>query len=125
VRGKVLAIFRIPMPLKVFVKATVCRVFLGLGYRIPYSLRSFYILHVYLSALRQYSVKAYPDPVRVFVSAGSANQARWARMATGSLKIFEIPADHMEIRKGHTVQAWAGELRDALRAAQERFMARS
>jgi hypothetical protein len=45
-------------------------------------------------------------------------------MATENLKIFEIPADHMEIRKGHAVQAWAVELRHALRAAQERFTAR-
>jgi hypothetical protein len=60
----------------------------------------------------------------IFVSAGTGDLARWSRLATGDVRVVEIPADHMEIRKGPFVQTWAEELRDSLRAAQAREIKR-
>jgi aspartate racemase len=118
VHNKLSEYLRIPRPAKDITKAFVCTAFLRLGYRIPYSLRSFYILRLYTRALEKYNAQIYPGSVLIIVSAGSADPAAWSRLATGDVKLFEIPADHMEIRKGPFVQAWAEELRDSLRAAQ-------
>ncbi len=91
---------------------TMC---LGLGLRLPPSLRSRYILGIYFRALRRYVPRSYRGAALVFVeTAFSVQEQYWLNLLTGNVEIHRLAAGHGEITTPPHLEAWAEPLRDRL-----------
>src|SRR5207244_12249779 len=72
------------------IKRAVYRTCLALGYPIPPSFRSRYILDVYDQAVLNYAPKVYPDRLVVFRAADECDAIRGESLAAGGLEVHEI-----------------------------------
>jgi len=88
---------------------------LGLGLRLPPSLRSRYILGIYFRALRRYVPRSYRGAALVFVeTAFPVQEQYWLNLLTGNVEIHRLGAGHGEITTPPHLEAWAEPLRDCL-----------
>ena len=107
-------------PVNKLLKKAVCNVYLRLGYRLPLSLRSRYILGVYGRAKRHYRLRTYPGTVILFIPKDSSenSQSNWDGLAERGLEIFEVPGNHIDVLEETHVQEWAKMLKTLLERAQ-------
>ena len=100
------------------VKRAVYKTCLALGYPIPPSFRSRYILDVYDQAVLNYAPKVYPDRLVVLKAAYECDATRWESLAAGGLEVHEISGDHTTILKEPYMQQWGDLLRTQIERAQ-------
>jgi thioesterase domain-containing protein len=93
-------------------KKIACRIYLGLGSRLPIWLRSFYILNVYDDAVKQYQAESYAGPVVLFKPLDDAVDLKaWQRLAGARLQIHEVEGNHTEVlRSPDHLKIWAAAL---------------
>ena len=113
VKGKIKASF-----IDKLLKRIVCRAYLTLGYRIPPSLRSRYILDVYGRAIAGYVPQVHPGRLIVFEADEECDPDRWERLALGGLEIHEIPGDHTIVLHEPYVRDWGNLLKMQIDRAQ-------
>ncbi len=106
VKGKIKASF-----IDKLLKRIVYRAYLTLGYRIPPSLRSRYILDVYGRAIAGYVPQVHPGRLIVFEADEECDPDRWERLALGGLEIHEIPGDHTIVLHEPYVRDWGNLLK--------------
>jgi aspartate racemase len=99
-------------------KRAAYRTYLALGYAIPPSFRSRYILDIYDEAMGNYVPEIYPGRLTVFRAAYSCDPIVWESLAGEGLELHEISGDHTEILKEPHVQQWAEILSTILARAQ-------
>ena len=80
-------------------KRKVGTVYLALGYRLPISFRTRYMLDVYTRARLNYAPKPYAGPVLYIKSEkrDALHQQRWRDMMRGGMDLIEIPGDHGDL----------------------------
>jgi hypothetical protein len=100
------------------IKRAAYSTYLALGYAIPPSFRSRYILDIYDEAMANYVPEIYPGRLTVFRSAYSCDAIVWERLAGKELELHEISGDHTAILKEPHVQQWAEILSTILARAQ-------
>jgi amino acid adenylation domain-containing protein len=92
-------------------KRGMSKLFDSFGERIPASLRSTYILDVYMLARRAYQVSPYAGPVVFFnTSAGVESHAVWSRLVHGDYEVHLVSGNHMDLIREPQVSEWAGTL---------------
>ncbi len=108
-------------PFRKAFKTTACKFYLGNGYSLPLSLRSFYTLEVYRQALKNYVPKAHAGRLILFVSEGNLRTAQmWKQLALQGIETHEVPGSHTEVLNEPYVKTWAEQLKDQLDWAQSR-----
>jgi thioesterase domain-containing protein len=99
-----------------WLKRTVGRIYANMGYAIPAKLRSAYILDIYRKAAQAYSPCIYPGRVIYFKSHMNCSDPRlsWGNLVEGEFTVYEIPGNHMDLREGPFVEAWASIIKHEL-----------
>ena len=120
-KGKIM---NITSPLDKTLKKMAYEACLALGYPIPPSLRSRYILDIYDQSLADYVPEVHPGRLMVFKAAEDCDPDRWERLALLGLEIHEIPGNHTNILKEPYVHNWAELLKIQIDSAQSQFSAR-
>src|SRR5947199_3401067 len=120
-KGKIM---NITSPLDKTLKKMAYEACLALGYPIPPSLRSRYILDIYDQSLADYVPEVHPGRLMVFKAAEDCDPDRWERLALLGLEIHEIPGNHTNILKEPYVHGWAELLKIQIDSAQSQFSAR-
>jgi hypothetical protein len=107
------------------IREIVCKFCLELGFSLPASMRSFYILGIYRGALQLYTRKPYEgQAILVRAENRPVNYANdWSRLITGGVALYEVVGDHMMIRQESYARPWAGILRACLTKAQAKCTA--
>jgi thioesterase domain-containing protein len=100
-------------------KTAACKIYLRLGYRLPPSLRSPYILGVYSQAIRSYVPEVHPGRLIVFKAAEDRDLQRWKEFAGAGLEVHEVAGSHTGIVQKPHVRVWAEKLKACLQKAQE------
>ena len=97
-----------------------CRVYVRCAWRLPSSLRSFYVLELYRLALRDYSPQAFAGRAASFKSMdqSSVNQEAWKGLMRDGLEVYEVPGDHMDVIKKSNAAAWAERLKSCIANAR-------
>ena len=98
----------------------VCRLYLGLGRRLPFALRVFYFMESSGQAARKYVSHVYPGHAVLFRAQSSVPhlQADWGRLIAGRLDVHEVPGNHMDIMLAPHVRTLAAKLTVCLDQAQ-------
>ncbi len=93
-----------------------CRIYLTSGTSLPLSLRSQYLLTIYVRALRRYRLSPFSGRTILFRTPLRSNEysPNWRKSIVGELEVFDIPGDHMEIRHEALVHYWAEKLKSVL-----------
>jgi thioesterase domain-containing protein/acyl carrier protein len=94
------------------------RIYLALGYPIPPSFRSRYILDIYEKAMTNYVPEIYPGRLTVFRAADNTDAMAWKRLAGKGLDLHEMPGDHTAILTEPHVKQWAEILSIKIARAQ-------
>ena len=100
-------------PIRKFVQDKLCKACLGLGFTLPASLRSPYILKMYFKAIDDYRPDAYSGRVVIFRPTPA-----WRTLTTGNAEIREVQGSHTDILREPYVRAWAQELKMCLEQTQ-------
>jgi len=120
-KGKIM---NITSPFDKTLKKMAYEACLALGYPIPPSLRSRYILDIYDQTVADYVPEVHLGRLMVFKAAEDCDPDRWERLALGGLEIHEIPGNHTDILKEPYVRGWAELLKIQIDSAQSQFSAR-
>ena len=120
-KGKIM---NITSPFDKTLKKMAYEACLALGYPIPPSLRSRYILDIYDQSLADYVPEVHPGRLMVFKAAEDCDPDRWERLALLGLEIHEIPGNHTNILKEPYLHGWAELLKIQIDSAQSQFSAR-
>ena len=120
-KGKILSI---TSPINKILKKMAYEACLALGYPIPPSLRSRYILDIYAQTEAYYVPEVHPGRLMVFKAAEDCDPDRWERLALLGLEIHEIPGNHTNILKEPYLHGWAELLKIQIDSAQSQFSAR-
>jgi amino acid adenylation domain-containing protein len=94
------------------IQKAVYKTYLWLGFPIPVSLRSRYILDIYARATASYTVKEYSGNMVLVFGHDYPQHLRldWTKRNTGSVKIHEVPGDHEGVLDDINVKLWAEQL---------------
>lgn len=91
-----------------------------LGYRLPPSLRPFYMSHVVFETTERYVPKAFSGPFIVFRRPNYGTGEEWRRLAAGRIEIHEVLVDdHGDFIKEPYVQVLASNLKNLLQRAHK------
>jgi thioesterase domain-containing protein/acyl carrier protein len=94
------------------------KLYLGLGYRLPPSLRSRYRMDIYDKANRAYVPEVYPGRLIIYKDKGSSDPRVWGAFAAGGFEIHEVPGDHFSVLTDRSVEIWGKQLSADLHRAQ-------
>ncbi len=100
-------------PIRKRVENLLCKIYLRLGWLLPPSLRSPYILQVYFKAMDAYQPEVYPGRVIIYRST-----PMWRAITAGDTEVHEVPGNHTDILKEPYVREWAEGLKSYLEQAQ-------
>jgi thioesterase domain-containing protein len=101
------------------IKLFVCRVYSRLGRPLPLSLRDFYLLYLYRSAIRKYTPRLYQGKIILCHSDQMSYGDSVRQMITGGVEVHQIiGANHESILNEPYVGAWAEHLNRHLRELQ-------
>jgi hypothetical protein len=83
---------------------------------LPPSLRSWYILGVYVQALREYVPQRYSGSVTLIRADDAPYKPRldWAKLTTTEPRILQLNGGHTDLRIEPQVAAWAESLKQVL-----------
>ncbi len=110
----------IASPVQKFLQRTAYKAHLALGYPIPVSLRSRYILDIYARAMDEYAPKVSSDRLVIFKATDECEPDRWEKLAGGGIEIHEIHGDHTNILNEPHIRSWASLLKEQIDRAQSR-----
>jgi len=112
---------RLTSPVSRRMKSAICAFCIRFGYTLPVNVRSFYILNIYRSARRKYSLRTYSGSIDLFIQEPQyATPTCWDGLSTGTIAIHKIAAsDHTAILKEPHFHDWVGKLKAILQKAQE------
>jgi hypothetical protein len=121
-KGKITeTVLNISAPFRKMFKIAACKAYLGFGYPLPLSLRSFYILGVYVQALKNYVPKVYAGRLILFITQGNFRASQmWKKLALQGIESHQLHGDHTGVLNEPYMQAWAEQLKDQLDRAQSR-----
>ena len=107
-------------------KVSVCAISLGLGLRVPPSLRYFYFLRAGRKAARRYEAQPYPGQIVLLQAENGIGKVDhiWRSLATERLVVHELPGTHLGIIQGSESQLWADHLAACLEEAQSEKISR-
>jgi amino acid adenylation domain-containing protein len=94
------------------IKMVVCNFYLGIGRRVPASLRMFYFFEVSRQTNRKYVPQIYPGRI-IFLKAEKSS-IDWSKLATEGLEIQELPGRHLELLRDLHAQTVGEKLRSCL-----------
>ena len=114
-KGKILSI---TSPINKILKKMAYEACLALGYPIPRSLHSRYMLDIYDQAMADYMPEVHPGRLIILKASENCDPDRWRRLAMERIEIHEIPGDHTNILKGPYVRAWAELVKIQIDSAQ-------
>jgi len=99
-----------------------CKVYVSIGYPLPPSLRSRYILNIYYQAAQDYIPQLYPGRVLFFKGEKSVYDPLldWQKLIVGELEMHEVPGEHLDMTKEPYLQVWVETLNACLHKAQSR-----
>ena len=100
-------------PIRKRVENLLWKIYLRLGWLLPPSLRSPYILQVYFKAIDAYQPEVYPGRVIIYRST-----PMWSAITAGDTEVHEVPGNHTDILREPYVREWAEGLRSYLEQAQ-------
>ena len=102
-------------------KRKVGTVYLALGYRLPISFRSRYMLDIYRCARVNYIPKPYAGAVLYIKSEkrDAQHQQRWRQLMRGGMDLIEIPGGHSDMIRNPYLGLWADKLQGWLDRARE------
>ena len=91
------------------IQKAVYKTYLWLGFPIPVSLRSRYILDIYARATASYTVKEYSGNMVLVFGHDYPQHLRmdWTKRNTGNVKLHEVPGDHNGVLDDINVKVWA------------------
>ena len=94
-------------------KRLVCNVYVRAGWTLPASVRSFYVLEIYIRALRNYSPRVFDGRAVYFkcMTQSSHDQERWKNLMKDGLEAYEAPGDHMQVVDKEHAAPWAERLK--------------
>jgi len=96
-----------------------CEVYVRIGRPLPASLRSRYILDVYLKAIINYVPTVHPARLIVFKAASERRHLeRWENFVAQGLEIHEVPGDHTGVLTEENIRVWGPWLKAYLEQAQ-------
>ncbi len=104
-------------------KKFLCQAHIGLGWRIPVSLRTFYMLNIYSRAMLLYHPQAFPGHIHLLQREYLSNTLPrgWADLASEGFTVYEISSDleHSALVKtDNAVQVWGNIVSECLDKAQ-------
>ena len=106
-------------PLREIAEKAACKVYFGLGYPLPLSLRTPYILGLHRKAIQEYVPKIYPGRLIIYkTTEDRSDPQRWGTFAGGGVEMVEVPGDHISILEDRNVAVWANLLRTHLQRTQ-------
>jgi amino acid adenylation domain-containing protein len=107
-------------PVENLAKRVACNLYLRLGYPLPPSLRSPYILDIYSQAIRRHALRPYEGPITIFLTKEPFNDPslNWHVLTSEPLEIHEIPGNHTDILKEPYLRVWSEQLKIYLDRAQ-------
>ncbi len=106
---------RVMPGVKARIQAHTINICVGLGLRLPPSVRSRYILDIYFRATRSYVPRPYRGAALVVVEKACPDEERhWRHLLTGDVEIHWLDAAHGEVNAAPHFRAWAELLRDRL-----------
>ncbi len=114
-KGKIM---NITSPFDKTLKKMAYEACLALGYPIPRSLHSRYMLDIYDQAMADYMPEVHPGRLIILKASENCDPDRWRRLAMERIEIHEIPGDHTNILKGPYVRAWAELVKIQIDSAQ-------
>ena len=105
---------------------TVCSICLGLGRRVPPSLRRLYFLRAGMKAARRYEAQPYPGQIVLLQAENGIGKVDhiWKGLATEGLVLHELPGTHLGIIQGAESPLWADQLAACLDEAQSEKISR-
>lgn len=106
---------------KRLIQKVVYKTYLRLGFPIPVSLRSRYILEIYARATESYTVKAYSGDMVLFFAHDYPQHLRmdWSKRSTGSVRMHNVPGDHVGALDDINVKVWAERLASYLESLED------
>jgi len=103
------------------VRSITIPVCLRLGYSLPLSFRSSYILGVYFQALKRYMPTPYiSSAVHLFLEQSDFydSVSVWSNLIPERLTIYEVPGSHTDVVKEPHARVWGEKLNSILAEAQ-------
>ena len=106
---------------KRLIQKVVYKTYLWLGFPIPVSLRSRYILEIYARATKSYTVKVYSGDMILFFGHDYPQHLRmdWSKRSTGSVRMHNLPGDHVGVLDDINVKVWAERLASYLESLED------
>jgi len=118
VSGSLRKIREITSPVRLKIQRVIYKVCPKLGYRIPPSLRSRYILDIYVKAMKSYVSNAYDGRIVICERVGYVDRAKqWEQLALGGFRLHEVSGSHQDVLQESYVQIWAEKLKSYLQSA--------
>jgi len=93
-------------------KWLLCKASLTVGWRLPASVRSYYIVEVHKVARKAYKPRVFLGRAVYFKSTNRSSYDRdsWQNLMRDGMEVYEVPGDHLDLIKRENVSAWAGRL---------------
>ena len=107
-KGKIMSI---TSPINKILKKMAYEACLALGYPIPPSLHSRYILDIYDQAMADYVPEVHPGRLIILKASEHCDPDSWRRLAMKRIEIHEIPGDHSIILHEPYVRDWGNLLK--------------
>jgi hypothetical protein len=98
------------------IKMMACKFYLGIGCRVPPSLRMFYFFDVSRQAMQEYVPQIYLGRI-IFLKAQRPS-LEWSRLAAEGLEIHEVPGQHLELLRDAHGRVIGEKLRSCLEQIQ-------
>jgi len=98
----------------------VCKLFLKMGWTLPVSVRSFYILQIYKAALADYTPLPFSGPVLYVKSTmrPADHLEEWKKVMSGTVEVCEVQGGHMDVINRENVAIWAERLKAGVSSLQ-------
>jgi thioesterase domain-containing protein len=90
----------------------VCNFYLGIGRRVPASLRMFYFFEISRQAMQEYVPQIYSG--RIVLLKGEKSSLEWSKLAAKGLEILDVPGRHLDLLRGPHAQVLGEKLRSCL-----------
>ena len=86
-------------PVRKLARKAAYTVYLGLGYPLPVSLRSPYILNVYARAEREYAARSYEGAAVLFLEENQQDftESEWRSLINQGVEVYEFAGNHTDI----------------------------
>ncbi len=108
-------------PARHFLRRIAIPICFRLGYSLPLSFRSPYILGVYFQAMKRYVPTPYSgSAVHLFLEQSDLHDSTpvWSNLISEGLTIYEVPGQHTDVVKEPHARTWCESLNSILAAAQ-------